>query len=98
MGLPFSNARIKLLPIPKLFEGRKCSTLAHLPRFNGDDTLNLAERLKIDRYPDQNGNMVFTERFLIGRKICCGLSCKHCPYSPKHKAGNKELSEKLVNL
>ena len=59
--------------------------------------MDLSERLKTDRYTDQDGNIVFTEKFLIERKVCFGLGCKHCPYFPKHKADNKELSEKFRN-
>ena len=61
----------------------------------GVTTLDLTERLKIDRYPDENGNIVFTERFLINRGGCCGLGCRHCPYRPRNKAGNKNVSDKL---
>ena len=58
-------------------------------------TLDYPERLKVDRYFDQNGNIIFTERFLIRNGFCCGLGCKHCPYFPKHQAGNKQLSDNL---
>ncbi len=57
--------------------------------------MELVERLKIDHYTDQNGNMVFTEKFLIKRGVCCGLGCRHCPYFPKHQTGNKGLSDGL---
>jgi hypothetical protein len=57
--------------------------------------LDLSERLKKDRYLDRKGDIVFTEKFLIERKVCCGLDCKHCPYFPKHEAGNKKLSDKF---
>ena len=83
---------------PNSFRTPKCSTLARLLLFKRVNTLNLTERLKIDRYLDQNGNIVFTERFLIERKVCCGLGCKHCPYFPKHKVGNKELAVNLKPL
>jgi len=55
--------------------------------------MDLTERLKMDRYLDPNGNVVFTERFLVQRGVCCGLGCTHCPYDPRHEAGNKELSD-----
>jgi len=72
-----------------------CAHLFLLERINSVD---LTERLKIDRYLDQNGNVVFTERFLINRGVCCGLGCTHCPYYPKHEAGNSELSNKIKAL
>ena len=28
----------------------------------------------------ENGNVVFTEKFLLERGYCCGLGCRHCPY------------------
>ena len=62
---------------------------------NGESSMNLIERLKIDRYLDHNGNVVFTERFLINRGVCCGLGCTHCPYHPRHEAGIKELANDL---
>jgi hypothetical protein len=56
---------------------------------------DLPERLKTDHYKDQNGNMALTERFLLKRGICCGLGCRHCPYTPKHQAGNKDVSDEV---
>ena len=67
----------------------------HLVYLEGIDSLDLTERLRIDRYLDQNGNVVFTEKFLVKRGICCGLGCTHCPYVPSHEAGNTELSDEL---
>ncbi len=34
----------------------------------------------IDYYIDENGLLVFTEKFHLERGICCGRGCKHCPY------------------
>ena len=28
----------------------------------------------------ENGLMVFTSRFLLGRGYCCDSGCRHCPY------------------
>ena len=39
-----------------------------------------------DFYYDQNGNMVFTERYHLKRGTCCGSDCLHCPFD-----GIKEL-------
>ena len=31
-------------------------------------------------YLDEDGLMVFTERYHLGKGYCCGLGCLHCPY------------------
>ncbi len=41
-------------------------------------------------YFNEQGLMVFTERYLRERGYCCDNGCKHCPY-PK-KAQDEELS------
>jgi len=33
-----------------------------------------------DYYFNEDGNMVFTEKFLKDRGYCCESGCKHCPY------------------
>ncbi|MBT3256245.1 MAG: hypothetical protein HN366_07295 [Deltaproteobacteria bacterium] len=63
--------------------------------FSGPD---LPQRLKTDRYPDENGNMVMTEKFLIDRGVCCGMGCRHCPYTPRHSAGNRKVSHELGHV
>jgi hypothetical protein len=55
----------------------------------------LTERLKTDRYLDEHGNVVFTERFLARRNICCGFGCRHCPYSPRHQTGNTVIAAEI---
>lgn len=47
-------------------------------------------------YYFENGFCVFTENFLLQRGYCCGNGCRHCPYQPKHQAGNKILSAEFV--
>ena len=37
-----------------------------------------------DLYYDEQGFMVFTAKFLLGRGVCCGNDCKHCPYEHIH--------------
>ena len=59
------------------------------------DAPDLSKRLKTDRYPDENDNMVLTEKFLLKRGICCGLGCRHCPYTPRHEAGNSNVCDSL---
>jgi hypothetical protein len=39
---------------------------------------NLVE--KVDFYYDENGYMVFTEKYHIDKGHCCGHGCRHCPY------------------
>ncbi len=58
-------------------------------------TVNFLRRMKTERYLDEKGNVVFTERFLAHCGACCGYGCRHCPYSPKHQAGNRRLSKKV---
>jgi len=33
-----------------------------------------------DFYFNEDGLMVFTEKFLLKRGFCCESGCKHCPY------------------
>ncbi|MFA6239046.1 MAG: DUF5522 domain-containing protein [Bacteriovorax sp.] len=40
--------------------------------------LNLV--LKIDYYINDDGNLVFTEQYLLKRGYCCQSGCLHCPY------------------
>jgi len=35
----------------------------------------------IDYYLNEEGLLVFTEKFLLDRGYCCGSGCKHCPYN-----------------
>ena len=42
-----------------------------------DDTQTFVEGL--DFY-FENGLMVLTRRYLMGRGFCCGSDCRHCPY------------------
>ncbi len=44
-----------------------------------------------DTYQD-GPYMVFTERFHVKRGSCCGQNCRHCPYEPKAKKGNRNLA------
>ena len=33
-----------------------------------------------DYYFNEQGFMVFTEKYHLKRGFCCGSKCKHCPY------------------
>ncbi len=34
-----------------------------------------------DFYFNEEGNMVFTEKYLLHKGECCGNGCRHCPYN-----------------
>ena len=34
-----------------------------------------------DFYFNEEGNMVFTEKYLLRKGECCGNGCRHCPYN-----------------
>jgi hypothetical protein len=34
-----------------------------------------------DFYYNEDGNIVFTEKFHLAKGVCCGNGCKHCPYN-----------------
>jgi hypothetical protein len=33
-----------------------------------------------DYYYDENGLLVFTEKYHLEKGYCCGHGCRHCPY------------------
>lgn len=37
-----------------------------------------------DFYFNENGFMVFTEKYLLRNGECCGNGCIHCPYNYKN--------------
>jgi len=45
----------------------------------------------VDFYYDDQKKIVMTEQYHISRGYCCGSKCKHCPYWPKYKTGNKNI-------
>lgn len=49
-----------------------------------------------DTYVDADGREVFTERFLLRLGHCCGSGCRHCPYEPRHRGGNRRRREELL--
>jgi hypothetical protein len=34
----------------------------------------------LDFYYDESGYIVFTEHYHLGKGVCCGNGCRHCPY------------------
>lgn len=51
------------------------------------------EFIKDIHYYMDGDMVVFTEQYHIQRGQCCGNKCKHCPFSPKHEKGNKNIDE-----
>ncbi len=55
-----------------------------------------------DFYYNEEGYMVLTEKFHLGKGFCCGNGCRHCPYNyvnvpePKRSAllSNTEIKKK----
>ena len=45
-----------------------------------------------DYYLDENGNLVFTEKYHLNRGYCCKNGCRHCPW--KYTAGKKQKEKK----
>lgn len=44
-----------------------------------------------DYYTNEDGYLVFTERFHLKRGSCCGNRCRHCPYDPPFQRGNRKV-------
>lgn len=45
----------------------------------------------VDYYLSKEGYRIMTESYLVKRGYCCGNGCKHCPYDPKARKGNRTL-------
>jgi len=53
-----------------------------------------ADLVEGEDYYLENGNWVFTARFLLNRGYCCRSGCRHCPYGfVKDSVQNPERSE-----
>lgn len=39
----------------------------------------------IDYYFNEQGLIVFTEKYLLERGFCCNSGCTHCPYQQKKR-------------
>jgi len=50
----------------------------------------------IDFYYNEEGLMVFTEKYHLGKGFCCGNGCRHCPYHYENMPEPKR-SELLKN-
>jgi hypothetical protein len=49
-------------------------------------------------YYFEGSRIVFTPQYHIERGHCCGSGCRHCPYEPKHEAGNIKLEKQFKSL
>ena len=41
----------------------------------------------------ERGLLVYTAAYHLKRGSCCGSGCRHCPYEPKHVAGNRNVAK-----
>jgi hypothetical protein len=44
-------------------------------------------------YYTEGGLMVMTAAFHRKRGACCGNTCRHCPFVPKHQEGATSVTE-----
>jgi len=42
-------------------------------------------------YYFKDGLLVYTAAHHLKRGHCCGSGCRHCPYEPRHIAGNTKV-------
>jgi hypothetical protein len=54
-----------------------------------DEACSKGQEWYLDPY---SGLLVFTRLKLLKNGECCGSGCRHCPYNPKAKAGNRTLA------
>lgn len=48
-------------------------------------------------YTMEDGKIVFTRHFLLGRGYCCNSRCRNCPYNKNEYSGSTcEVVEKSV--
>lgn len=43
-------------------------------------------------YYVEAGLLVYTAAYHLQRGHCCGSGCRHCPYEPRHVAGNTRVA------
>ncbi len=54
------------------------------------------EFIKDVHYYMDGVRVVFTALYHIERGECCGNKCLHCPFTPKHQNGNKQIDEEFL--
>lgn len=58
-----------------------------------DDMSGFSKRSQLDPedyYTNDDGFIVFTEKYHLKRGHCCKSGCKHCPYGYNKKTGKIE--------
>ena len=54
------------------------------------------EFIKDVHYYMDGVRVVFTALYHIKRGECCGNKCLHCPFTPKHQKGNKQIDKEFL--
>jgi hypothetical protein len=55
----------------------------------------MAKLVEGEDYYLENGYLVFTEAYHLGRGHCCGSGCRHCPYLPKREPDDHKDGERF---
>jgi hypothetical protein len=58
------------------------------PEIPLNDLNDDGEASQLSDFYVEGGLLVYTAAYHIKRGVCCGSGCRHCPYEPKHVAGN----------
>lgn len=64
------------------------------PTMDSQEPQSADERTRSSEQPDyyfENDLLVYTAHFHVKRGSCCGSGCRHCPYDPRHIAGNRHV-------
>ena len=54
---------------------------------------NLPQLEPDDYYINNEGLMVFTEKYHIKRGFCCDNNCLHCPYKERESTGKEKTKD-----
>jgi hypothetical protein len=49
-------------------------------------------------FDTEQGDIFYTERYLIESGECCGTGCRHCPYDPRDIYGNSTVKQEFAYL
>jgi hypothetical protein len=49
------------------------------------------EKINEEDYYIKEGRVVFTKKYLLKRKKCCGNKCEHCPFIPLYEKGSTTI-------
>lgn len=50
----------------------------------------------VDYYINEDGKLVFTEKYHLDKGYCCGFRCKHCPYEYENVPGLRKSELKAM--